>query len=83
MVFQNADKTITQLQYVEWSQNSCPNSPTSIVDLIEILERVQRKTANGPITIHCRYVVEDTWYVSLTTFIHVVMAWDVQEHSVH
>ena len=51
---QSATKTITQLQYIEWSQHSCPSNPNSIIEMIEILERVQRKTANGPITVHCR-----------------------------
>ena len=46
--------TITQLQYVEWSQNVTPSNATSIIDLIETLERIQRKTGNGPITVHCR-----------------------------
>ena len=48
MLQQSATKTITQLQYVEWPQVSCPNNSTSIVGLIEILKCVQRKTANGP-----------------------------------
>ena len=47
-------RTITQLQYVEWSQDTCPSDSALIIDMIEVLERVQRKTGNGPITVHCR-----------------------------
>ena len=47
-------RIITQLQYVEWSQSACPTSATLVIDMIEVLERVQRKTGNGPITVHCR-----------------------------
>ena len=47
-------RTITQLQYVDWSPSTCPNSSALVVDMIEVLERVQRKTGNGPITVHCR-----------------------------
>ena len=51
---QDASRTITQLQYVEWSQDSCPKSCASIIDLIKVLEYVQHENGNGPITIHCR-----------------------------
>ena len=54
ILFQISTRIITQLQYVNWSQNSCPSDPTLMVDLIRVLEDVQHKTNNGPITVHCR-----------------------------
>ena len=54
-LLQDTTRTITQLQYVEWPQHSCPSTCTPIIDLIETVERVQRKTGNGPVTVHCRY----------------------------
>ena len=52
---QNDDaRTITQLQYMEWSQNTCPDGSALVIDMIEVLECVQHKTGNGPITVHCR-----------------------------
>ena len=47
---------ITQFHFQQWPVNSCPNNPASIIDLFEDMERVQRKTGNGPITVHCKYV---------------------------
>ena len=51
---QDTTRTITQLQYVEWPQDSCPSSHTPIIDLIKVLEYVQHENGNGPITVHCR-----------------------------
>ena len=48
-------RTITLLQYQDWSSQSCPKNPVDIVDLIEELECVQRKTGNNAIAVHCRY----------------------------
>ena len=47
-------RTITQFHFQQWPVNSCPNNPASIIDLFEGMERVQRKTGNGPITAHCK-----------------------------
>ncbi|XP_065918174.1 receptor-type tyrosine-protein phosphatase S-like [Dysidea avara] len=52
-VHQDTTRTITQLQYVEWPQDFCPNSHTPIIDLIKVLEYVQHENGNGPITVHC------------------------------
>ena len=52
---ESAPRTITQFQYVAWPDHSCPSEASSIMDMVEMLEQVQRKTGNGPITVHCRY----------------------------
>ena len=43
-----------QLQYVEWSQEACPDNYTSLINLIDAVETVQHKTNNEPIVVHCR-----------------------------
>ena len=48
-------RTITLLQYQDWSSQSCPENPVHIIDLIEELDCVQRKTGNNAIAVHCRY----------------------------
>lgn len=46
-------RNITQFHFQQWPVNSCPNNPATVIDLLEAMERVQRKTGNGPITVHC------------------------------
>ena len=55
---QDATRTITQLQYVEWSHDSCPNDHLPVVDLIKVLDYVQHENGNGPVTVHCRYYIK-------------------------
>ena len=80
-LLQDTTRTITQLQYVEWPQHSCPSTCTPIIDLIETVERVQRKTGNGPITVHCRYCIR--FKALLFILFRIVMVLGVPEHSVH
>ena len=47
-------RVITQFHFQQWPVNACPNNPASIIDLLEAMERVQRKTGNGPVTVHCK-----------------------------
>ena len=46
-------RIITQLHYIHWPRSSAPSNTRSIIDLIDQLQRVQRKSGNGPITVHC------------------------------
>ncbi|XP_065916486.1 receptor-type tyrosine-protein phosphatase alpha-like [Dysidea avara] len=46
-------RTINQFQYLCWPDHSCPSEASSIMDMVEIVETVQRKSKNGPITVHC------------------------------
>lgn len=47
-------RTVSHFHYVNWKSTACPESGTSINDLIGEVLRVQRKSGNGPITVHCR-----------------------------
>ena len=49
-------RTIYQSQYLCWPDHSCPSEASSIMDLVELVEKAQRQTNNGPITVHCRYM---------------------------
>ena len=53
-IMQNESRTIIQLQYVEWSQETCPDNCTSLINLIDVMETVQHVTNNEPIAVHCR-----------------------------
>ena len=53
-IIQNESRTMIQLQYVEWSQQACPDNYTSLINLIDAVETVQHKTNNEPIVVHCR-----------------------------
>ena len=39
-----------------WPNRAAPESTKSVVELIDELQRVQRKSGNGPITVHCQWV---------------------------
>ena len=47
-------RVVTQFHYVNWPEDSCPDNGACMIDLIDSVERVQRKTGNGPITVHCK-----------------------------
>ena len=47
-------RTIVQFHYTEWSSDSCPISGTFLNDMIGEVLRVQRKSGNGPIAVHCK-----------------------------
>ncbi|XP_019855567.1 PREDICTED: receptor-type tyrosine-protein phosphatase S-like [Amphimedon queenslandica] len=46
-------RTITHFQYINWPSTSCPKEATSMIDLVADVVRIQRKSGNGPITVHC------------------------------
>ncbi|XP_065904635.1 receptor-type tyrosine-protein phosphatase S-like isoform X2 [Dysidea avara] len=49
----NDSRFITQFHFQNWPLNSCPEVPSSTIDMLESIERVQRRTGNGAITVHC------------------------------
>ena len=48
------NRMITQFHYLMWPNRAAPENTKSIVELIDELQRVQRKSGNGPITVHCQ-----------------------------
>ncbi|XP_077862054.1 receptor-type tyrosine-protein phosphatase alpha-like [Saccoglossus kowalevskii] len=47
-------KTIQQFQVTCWpADQEFPTSKSVIVDLMSMVERWQRQTGNGPVTVHC------------------------------
>ena len=47
------NRIVTQFHYLMWPNRAAPENTKSIVELIDELQRVQRKSGNGPITVHC------------------------------
>lgn len=47
-------RTITHFHYTKWTEKACPPAAADLIDLIGEVLRVQRKSGNGPITVHCR-----------------------------
>jgi protein tyrosine phosphatase len=46
-------RTVTHFHYMSWPSSSVPFTATAINNLIEDVVRVQRKSGNGPVTVHC------------------------------
>ena len=46
-------RMLTQFHYTHWPKATPPEDTHPILDLIDELQRVQRKSGNGPITVHC------------------------------
>ena len=84
IIVQKDHRTVTQLHYVEWSQQLCPSTSSPILNLIDVLESIQRKTNNGPITIHCRLPSMIRTCICMShSLLYIVMVWVALEHSVH
>eukprot|EP00731_Ephydatia_muelleri_P036734 Em0315g2a len=47
------NRMITQFHYLMWPNRAAPENTKSIVELIDELQRMLRKSGNGPITVHC------------------------------
>ena len=45
---------VTQYQYTEWSEHSCPVNYENMLVLLEDLNKVQRSSGNKPITVMCK-----------------------------
>ena len=49
--------TVNQFQFNDWNKNaSTPASCSSLMTLLEMVERSQIKTGNHAVVIHCMYV---------------------------
>ena len=49
----DASRSVTQFHFHQWPEGSCPSNASSIVELINDLQRVQRQSGNNPVTVHC------------------------------
>ncbi len=45
---------ITQFQYLRWQENSVPNSTTAILEIANLVQKVQMSTGNKPIVVMCK-----------------------------
>ena len=48
---------MTHFHVKNWSSEKKLDIPFRVVELIEDVQRVQRKIGKGPVVVHCRYVV--------------------------
>ncbi len=46
--------SITQFQYLRWQENSVPNSTTAILEIANLVQKVQMSTGNKPIVVMCK-----------------------------
>ena len=51
---------VVQFQFTNWPSNGICDSQQTILDVIEYIGRVQRKSGKRPVMVHCRYVKEDS-----------------------
>ena len=49
-------RIVSQFHFTKWSKTTPPTDCRPMSDLIDELQRVQRKSGNMPITVHCEYV---------------------------
>ena len=60
---------VTQFHIRNWNpQGKCSN-PQTIISVIEEVSKVQRRTDNKPIVIHCRWAVISMWLSYLNSFL--------------
>jgi protein tyrosine phosphatase len=44
---------VSQFHFTKWTKTTPPTDCRPMIDLIDELQRVQRKSGNMPITVHC------------------------------
>ena len=63
-----AQHQVTQFHIRNWNtQGKCSN-PQTIIMVIEEIYKVQRRTDNKPIVVHCRWAVISMWLLYLNSF---------------
>ena len=48
---------VTQFHITNWSPDGVCTNLATITDVIEEVDKVQRRTGNQPIVVHCRYLL--------------------------
>jgi protein tyrosine phosphatase len=48
--------TVTQFQYVKWPEDGVPQSTTGILEVANLVQKVQMTTGNKAITVMCKCV---------------------------
>lgn len=46
-------RTVSQFHFLAWPERGAPQSGAGMIDLIDQVRRVQMKTSNNPIVVHC------------------------------
>ncbi|XP_062509110.1 receptor-type tyrosine-protein phosphatase S-like [Corticium candelabrum] len=46
-------KTVTQFQFTSWQEGKSPSRSTQLLDLLIQVQKIQRKTGNRTLTVHC------------------------------
>ena len=47
-------KTVTQFQFTSWQEGKSPSRSTQLLDLLIQVQKIQRKTGNRTLTVHCK-----------------------------
>ena len=79
---------VTQFHFLSWPEKGSPNSGAGMIDLIDQVRRVQQKTGNNPIVVHCRRVIFSVALCRITgdsslPFVTAVMVQVAQVLSYH
>ena len=56
---------VTQFQIQNWSPSGKYSDPQTIITVVEEVFKVQRRTDNKPIVVHCRSAVMCAYYSSI------------------
>jgi protein tyrosine phosphatase len=51
-----ASFTVTQFQYMNWPEDSVPQSTTGILEVANLVQKVQMSSGNKAIVVMCRYI---------------------------
>ena len=46
--------TVTQFQYVEWPEDGVPQSTTGVLEVANLVQKVQMSSGNKPIVVMCK-----------------------------
>lgn len=66
----NESRTINQFQYLDWQEDQCPTSASSVVDMIGWLTKMQYHRGGGPVVIHDWYVYHIWIHISCVMLHH-------------
>ncbi len=49
--------SITQFQFLKWQENAAPNTTSAILEIANLVQKVQMSTGNKPIVVMCKWVI--------------------------
>ena len=50
--------SVTHIQYLQWPEGGVPGTTSTVLEIADLVQKIQMGTGNKPVVIMCKYVTE-------------------------